>query len=211
MKIQTILEELVNVNYGKREVKDFPNVEKSRKTTNSGSFSTVRQDKDPHLVVKYPYGEGTDGFWKFIEKVVIPNQDSNIFLPKVYNFNVLQKRISEEGYKFKPYLKMERLFQPFEDAERRISREALVDLHQRLFITTEQDLNQMDRMTATEIHEKMAKSLKSKVKDEDLKATLKLIYDFCEKYGYKPDLHEGNIMYRLTPYGPQLVLVDPVF
>jgi hypothetical protein len=216
MRIQKILENLISVNYGKREVKDFPKGYESKKSFSGGSFSSVRNDKDPHLVIKYPYGEGTDGFWKFIEHVVIPNQDSNIFLPKVYNYNILQKRISEEGYSFKPYLKMEKLHTVHDvDHEngihKKISNESLIELYKRLFITTEKDIKEMSWMTASEIHEKIAESLRHKVKDEDLKATLNMIYNFCEKYKYNVDLHPGNIMYRLTPQGPQLVLVDPVY
>jgi hypothetical protein len=49
------------------------------------------------------------------------------------------------------------------------------------------------------------------IKDRNLKSALVIIHNVMKKSDFfEPDIHGGNIMIRGTPYGPQLVLMDPI-
>lgn len=48
------------------------------------------------------------------------------------------------------------------------------------------------------------------IKSKQLNDVIKLIYELTHKIGRIPDIHSGNMMARMSPYGPQLVITDPL-
>jgi hypothetical protein len=48
-----------------------------------------------------------------------------------------------------------------------------------------------------------------KIEDPELMKAIKIVRNLVDQ-GYTDDIHDANIMARRTPYGPQLVMLDPL-
>lgn len=168
-----------------------------------------------------------DGYYQFIEKVKdITDKTQNPYLPQIYNI----ERIQPRG-KSAPYLKVEveKLFPSsslsnkegiavFEKLiNRPVTNQDLDFLHNKIGVHWKTG-EQRPIIWEWAIRNVMQAALSSEsfggweqfvIKDPNLKEALAIVRRLIDS-GYVLDLHDENYMIRRTPYGPQIVLTDPL-
>lgn len=178
----------------------------------SGSFSFVKPDVDPHMIRKYHkrdhYAE-TDGFVLYAEYLASKELwNKNIHFPRVYNTNqdpgygdahdwLIEVLVPWNYVSEKEYQAMFRRYFTGEGVERRmiLDNTALYAVAMSTMISTvcgEYGLNE-----------------DIQVKDEELAEAIRLLTEFADSSSAELDLHKNNIMYRRTSVGMQVVLSDP--
>ena len=202
----------------------------------SGTTATLHSsDEEPGTVHKRVRGRAlfrnmaelqSDPYFQFINMIKQGNRLDNRFFPRIYNIETTQDARGL-GYN----VEMERLerfdmlteeearnignqlfhnfdaMRSFEDAKVRRKRgvpgatkepakafllEAIVDLLELSFS------RQRIRIQP------------SSIKDPEFARAIALIRGLMKKQQLYSDMHEGNVMFRRTPHGPQLVIIDPV-
>ncbi len=170
-----------------------------------------------------------DSYFKYISAIAKSDRiQRNPFFPKIYGVQVLGDKQGNQMYK----VEMERLLD-FDT----LSAEECVMLGERLFFNfagfAKEYVARRKEVVPSQHRDKV--SLKSKgtagfvllkamekcctygesvatyIKDPKLKEAMIILRDLIKKDSdVSPDFHDGNIMVRRGPGGPQLVLTDPV-
>jgi hypothetical protein len=222
MKICDLLEiitpEITKANYS-GELKQSHN---SLNDPNSGAFSVVKPNKkDPHTVNKFHHGPlssvpddngdiVSDGYTLFALWLA-KNKIYNVCLPRIYKI----RKIVDSNGKYIYSYNIEKLHNATD-----IKTDELLDILSNYFSKNEIDyikknsFNNKDIIRYVgKICERYIKGQKTSIINNELIDGLDIISKFVSEYNSKVfiDLeNSGNIMFRLTQYGYQLVITDPV-
>lgn len=209
MKIAEILHEY-DIDYKKASVKRKPKTRDlpGMKELGGGYFSDVYAPAGaPHDVVKINYEVSTkDGYHAFI-KALIDNERArnSIYFPRIRSVRELQAPDADFPYLL---VRMERLL-PL----RALTREEIISLAIRHTDITEEDVERQDDYDIAKLLSDAINPMYHspyKVTDTKLKNAIRWIEEIADKERVFVDLHSDNVMARRTPYGPQLVLSDPL-
>lgn len=173
-----------------------------------GAYAAGTPDpKDPFIYRKksrQPSKLPVDAYYQYL-KFVQPFVDENPFFPRVYNIDI---KTDAQGRQ-KPSYKLEKLMS-LKDADNEMHGgldEVLMDKY----------VANPDDYASMSIGEYVSRAADhfgdyyENIKDEKLKEAIDLINYFIEENpDFLPDLHQGNMMVRFGPGGPQLVFTDPV-
>lgn len=189
----------------------------SRKNVSSkvGAFGRVRASRDSHLIHKTPHVpaqdiQDTDSYSIFIKNIVKDRlAQKNPYFPRVYNVEIVTDPSGYQRYR----VDMEKL-NPIDSA----SDEELVYLFKKMFnidwlperYRNIEHLDRERKIRAFNFALKEGFQNVGYLKDEALKNAfeyLKMMY--TQEFGMVLDLHAGNYMFRRTPMGAQVVIVDP--
>ena len=177
-----------------------------RPDDNYGYYSMVRPDKtDPHMVRKTPFrpfkGQTNDAYFTYI-KYIVDNKiaQENPYAPRVYK---IDKFTDPENGAMKFNIKMEQLVKLS-----KLEPEQLVTIYEKI---TGREV-QEDYVNSYVIADFVDGILTGHhlSTDEQLNDLMKTIWKIKKQYRFSNDLHHGNMMARITPYGPQLVITDPL-
>lgn len=200
---------------------DKPIGDSSRKgEIDSGKYSTVKNDNDPHMIKKSSKRartdlESIDPYWTFIKKLVDSGIASrNPYFPRIYNITSLKGADEKEIRR----AKMEKLL-------------SYADLHDAdvplLKIISERinaNLNDLDDLDVeidpvgayiSIISDKIDNLLRNyginELNDDSLIEAIYFIRNMIKENHFMViDMHTENIMFRRGSYGLQLVITDPV-
>jgi hypothetical protein len=196
------LNEIVNVDTLQEPEGDFSEERfaAGKEELGSGQTARVFKSEDPNTVTRLTYVRGkNDPYLQFIR--LIQKHSDNPYFPRIYDARLYPS--PEHGrYVYRLMLNMERLV-PVRD-ERTI--DAAEGILRRIgVLPPDQDLRKpwLKSLFRDKRQEMIANS-----KDPKFVEALKLLDPLLTKFGV--DLHNKNIMLRLTGAGPQLVLLDPL-
>ena len=175
------------------------------KNPRNGSMGKVHDLDDPHVVRKVPYDPikniENDGYVHYI-KWIVENKiaQHNPFVPRVYKFETYTDKYNRVKYKIN-IEKLTRL-----DL---VDKDVLYGFLENLFgyksefasINPARDISNLMYANAYG---------SPSTNDENLNEVLKFVSKSCQsRRQFSNDIHEGNIMVRMSPY-PQLVITDPI-
>jgi len=198
-------------NLGHKRIKKDPKVQ----SLGTGYFSSVYSHEDtPHDVVKFSrHGieddNETDGFQAFMLALAF-NKDaqSNIYFPK---FRSIRKIEHKGNTSF--IARMEKLVRLMD-----LNIDELEAVCTRMFTEERADLimsqeTHYDRVRS--LSRTVGEAVKHQYKrediiDEEFIKAARWLQDLAKRRKIDIDLHFENMMIRRTPYGPQLVLSDPL-
>ena len=220
MKIDTLLEliqtdvsTLKSDNRFKRE-KDDRIRQRLSYGKKSGYYGRVHDGNDPHTVNKVPFRpevDGADGYHEYIKYIVEHKlYDHNPYVPRIYKFKTIKDGKNNIKYK----IELERLT-PFRDLDKEVVRSIGIKMvGEETF--DDYDINWCRSMgqkhgTHIAVSKALEQIINDKVETEDanLKEICSIIQTLSYEIGADVDVHNGNIMIRMSPY-PQLVIVDPL-
>ena len=171
----------------------------------SGMFSTVKDDRsDPHMVKKYnhrpnrPHRE--EGF-RYFARCIIAEGLENIHFPRVYQMGQIE---DDRGQTVDTY-RMERLVGWHTVTGEEIAASAATIFSSSTPIT---DHARVARLVEQAIRDHNYNRIISKEFEDACKMIVSMGNDNHEA---SYDLHAGNMMYRRTPHGLQLVITDPFY
>lgn len=179
---------------------------RSKDEIGRGQFAKVVPDRnDPHMVTKRstnPMGPEhkvkADGFNQYVRMLKSHDVMDNIHFPKVYS----AKTTTDNTGTHRDTYTIEKLEQ-LENA----SKEEFESLAERCFLRPPLDIDalaeRMDEACTS------AYGRKSYIKMESLFEACEILERLSESADFQLDLHAGNIMFRRTPMGLQLVISDP--
>lgn len=171
-----------------------------------GVFSKVTPDPtDPHMVrkqTKVPIGkqhkDKADGFNAYVKMIIDNHLMDNIHFPKVYKVDNKTDQNGTQRHKYQ----IERLQEITSLSKEEF--EALVETHLlRPVHNAEQLAERIDGACTSEYERNLY------IRMESLKDACETIDMLDDVSDFRLDIHEGNLMVRRTPYGPQLVISDP--
>lgn len=195
-----------------------------------GLYSVVKHDpSDNHMVVKSEKGAyasefmDRNAYYAWV-KTIAPYMKSNPYLPRVY---VVDDRTDARGSK-NPRYKMEKLYSPTE-----LSMDALLGMAEKMqgdgAVDEDAALNVYNTYYHGEFETEEIAFEKFKLwfwkehvvnldflhqarkHDDNLQQAFDLVKSLVSTSDhFTTDMHSGNFMVRLTPYGPQLVFTDPI-
>lgn len=220
MKIYQILEAIVKTDVKPEQTFHGTFYPKQFDKMRPSEFSVVAQSKtDPHMVKKHNHRPmdpdarrrfPVDGFNYYVNQLIDLDVTDNIHFPKIYAV----KKINDQSHQFIHTYDTEKL-----ETLNSMSRDELIKLCIESFGEDEDIETYNDSMLEYIIAGKIAYSLENNdygdIVSDELKEALRIIKQIAKsgiktRYRYKLDIHEGNIMVRRTPYGPQLVINDPI-
>jgi len=165
-----------------------------------------------------------DGYFNYVKEIA--DKTDNPYLPQIYEIRRMQPAGKNKyGESPEPYLLVntEQLYkgEQFKPDElllsiRRMMGRELTKTDYKIFL----ELNHGKKLTTWGLLQVIADALNSYARaksakdsfviaDPQLRQALGIVRKLKKK-GYVVDLHEQNFMFRRTPYGPQLVLTDPL-
>ncbi len=186
-----------------------------------GLYSVVVSDQDqPGTVKKLSYGyRGNgytfesllkDGYFNYVMAMAENNRmDWNPYLPKIYSIKFFESKDNLIAFT----IEMERLF-PIEE----LSNEEIGFIGDKIFEDFSERLERQgsdnwldDLMRYIEAASKgYGHAYGIKIIDSRFRHAMSIISKLRRSNKGGIDIHEGNIMFRRTPYGPQLVISDPL-
>jgi hypothetical protein len=181
-------------------------LDKSDDEIGRGQFSKVMpHPADPHMVRKQtfkPIGPShknkADGFYDYVKILIDNHLMDNIHFPKVYEVDTNTDSTNTKRHQYT----IERL----EDLSK-LSREefeALVETHLLRPARNVEVLAEIIAAACTSEYDR-----RHYIRLDSLKDACTIIQHIDENNDFRADLHEGNMMFRRTPHGFQLVISDP--
>ena len=176
-----------------------------------GKFSRGQSDpKDPFLYKKkshLPVELKDDAYYQYIQAAK-EHMKSNPYFPRVYKIALHQ----DPNGKVKPEYNIEQLHTDLADPEGNIDvshgRDIDAAIAERILYTVPENLNVNG--LAMYLDSVARKQDYSNIRDKKLVQALELINQVVAQGHFQWDLHNENLALRLTPHGPQLVLMDPI-
>lgn len=170
----------------------------------NGSFAYIHHVDDPHEMDRViRTADDYDIGNKWLQYIVDhPELHNNPFVPKVRAVGTKSNGIS--SYQVEP-------LHPFDAIDDNVKR----SLARRYFIDKlDLDNKNLDNLYIDVLDASLVNHMT--IRDPQLKQALSSINDLknqLENQGLyaKRDFHDGNVMWRLTPQGPQLVITDPLW
>lgn len=218
MKILEILNtEIQNRSYrGKfdnvdRTFKKMYGKTKDPRSIDSGNFSYVKKDNDPHMVVKTsrtPLDAEEDGYWVYIDYIIKHKLWENTYFPRVY----INKNIKDSDNNSMRRIKMEKLFK-FSS----INSKELLFLENKVFgsaLEIDPDDSNDKGSHLFEFAKQVSKDIyngvsSSEKKDSNYIEAVTIIGNIMKNKNLALDLHDDNLMIRRSNSGVQLVITDP--
>jgi hypothetical protein len=191
---------------------------KSGKWLGSGAYASVYKTKkvDVGHVAKVSTldylednGHEKDGYYQWINAVL--KAPPNRYLPQVLKAAIHEPKIkSNSRYREHPYMdvKLERLYPVSQ-----LTQEGIDFIANQIFLKQKKGWRINEILFRIHDHIEGAKNKQYRIVDEDLIEALSLIEKITGRNmpdSYDIDLHGENVMIRITPYGPQLVITDPL-
>ena len=184
---------------------DKPNV------LGAGLFSkAVHDKKDSHMVRKsHTAPDAGDGFVPFAEYLAKSGYMDHPNLPKIYEIRDIEDRAGSRVYSYT----IEQLL-PYS----KFSVKALIPIAEKTFkmdAFTEKDLSSSKALTGkfgSILADAVAYGDTRDIIDDNVIVACGVLRNFLKTFDGAAttlDLHSGNLMYRRTPYGLQLVISDP--
>jgi hypothetical protein len=217
------LDEIIQTNTRKERLKttfdksDEYNLEKryTKDQLGSGMSYAAYDTDDPHEIEKRSIHPKTpddpiDGNHLFIRSIVQNKMTGdNLWVPRVYNFNIATDSYGQEHYTFR----LEKLWASYEVEEDEIIElimDAIPEFNWDESMKAHPEVTGAAAMTtrlgfhlSLMVHGGIAAA------NKDLTDVLVLLKKLTQ-VGGRLDLHGGNIMYRRTPVGVQMVINDPI-
>ena len=177
---------------------------KSKNFIDSGNFSMVHQDDDPHMVKKTARGakeSEIDGYWVFVNYVLKNKLWENPYFPRFYKQDT---RVYQGNRKIKD-VTMEKLH-PLT----KISQEEGQFLYRKVF-GEEVDKFDYEDFAARIEDEVSYGKFKGNVSnyDSNYASAVKTLHKMASKHNLGVDIWEENLMVRRGRTGVQLVITDP--
>lgn len=180
----------------------------------TGYYGRVHDGGDPHTVNKVPFRPevaGADGYYEYI-KYLVENKiyDHNPYAPRVYKFKTITDNVNNLKYK----IELEKLT-PFRELDVEVARSIGVRIAgEETFDDFEYEWVQRmgeERGTHIAVSKVLEEIINDRIKspDSNLEEIATIIRNLSYEIGADVDVHNANIMLRLSPY-PQLVIVDPL-
>lgn len=227
-----LLEELINTRTKEYNLKNpIGKIKEPKNVLGKGTASVVFNDKnDPHMVNKKShevnFNKGSEGFsmgrydgFRDYAKFIIDNKlaDKNPWFPRIYemkNFSHTDSGQNVQKYKIEKLIGLQNLTQQEIDF-----------LYKKLFsIETDDDHDYSNKMEDLEIlvnyisigftrgesYLEYARDIT--IEDNTLSQAIDYVMKFKNQYKISlDDWTLDNLMFRRTSYGPQIVIVDPVY
>lgn len=207
--------------YDELKKQEYKSVEKAKEGepgADQGWYSRGYQNpRDPHEFVKtthLPSILQVDAYYLYIRMLAKLQKQGyhNPYFPVVYQVRVSRDPNGNE----RPRYRIENLQSPAA-----YSVEALYGIVEKILMRPDAvvKFRDLSEKTKHSLWADMANVLEdyiinddfSNIKDKKLIKALQIINQIREtNTRFSPDIHGGNIMIRGTPYGPQLVLMDPI-
>lgn len=189
--------------------KKFPNFHNIDIIASGAEGTVFKPKKSPNTIIKKVFlreenGKIISSYLDFID-TIMDHQD-NPYFPKIYKA-VVHKSVGD------PYLilSMEKLH----NMNHPILKDTARQLLSNLFKGGEIDFDSYGRISFINLEDlahslgfDSVESMISASRDPKFKEAYRILKPLLKKYD--DDLHEGNIMVRLTGHGPQLVIIDPL-
>jgi hypothetical protein len=193
---------------------DYNDPDSEDSALDKGHFAYVTPDDDAHLINKinknptYHTNHASDPYYAYIKTVADNNlASSNPYFPRIYEINA--------GPGIKTQYKMEKL-QPYTD----FTNDEFLNIGKKIINNFSENYQKRckfagyDIYVFTAIKQIIEKSLNHNdfrdIKDPYLKQALHLIKNIKIKLDAVYDIKPDNIMIRMSKYGPQLVITDPL-
>lgn len=183
-----------------------------------GLYAAAYKHKNrPGTVLKVGKFHGTpfdDGYLSFVQAVLRNNRSAgNPYLPRIYSVKIYrpETKSGEEPLRGGQYfVEMERLYKM-----RELRPEELMAIGSKIFGSWNDDENEPWQL-ARYLGRAIAgdKMILGDIKDRKLLQALSMIHGIEKRKRHisdiQLDMHEGNIMFRRTNVGAQLVITDPL-
>jgi len=188
------------------------------------TYATPDEPGTAHRIIRSATNLKSDGYFKYVSALAKNDRiTKNPYFPKIYSVNVKEDEKGLARYA----VEMEALLD-FDS----LSAEEMQMLGERMFFNFHSMLKHY-RARMNELGIKDAKltdhktlqftllkgmenlfSYSSKamtyIKDPNLKGAMLILSSLVKKQNTNPDIHDGNLMIRRGPGGPQIVITDPV-
>lgn len=188
----------------------------SKEFDKHGKFSKIKDDPiSPHFVLKLET-KRDDAYWEFVEFLIKNKLFSNPHFPRIYD---VKKYVDDTG-KMARMARIEKLF-PISS----LSNEEVVSILENNFVDFIVTNIKSSALSKSDMVELISGALSDAIdssKHPDKYITNKQLSDavasirhFIRRVnkldGLVSDIHSGNLMVRRTPYGAQIVFIDPVW
>lgn len=168
----------------------------------NGASAIVVQSKSPHQMDNVErLSSGEDGTSAYLQAIAnVPAVHDNPFLPKVRSVRRAEGVMSVVAERLHPYDSKKLFTQPLIQAvwEQITSEPFPTDPAEQMVC--------IDALIETSIF----KGVNKYVHNEQFKQAIEFIRAVRKRFGGYPDIHEGNLMWRMTGTMPQLVITDPL-
>jgi hypothetical protein len=217
------LDEIINTNvqhkeidttFGRTDGYGWEDRDKDDKLGSGLYYAAYDDEDDPHMIKKistqptYP-SDGKDGNEEYIAAIVKHKlSGNNIWVPRVYDFTTIKDANRSKHYEFT----LERLVESGDVMEDEVMG-GIMNAFGPSFEYESKDRSQDARHITDEVGKHIHWMIRTKdisTDNPDLTEAIEVLAEACGKYTSRIDLHWGNIMYRRTPYGAQLVINDPL-
>lgn len=175
----------------------------------SGNFSTVKSDKkDPHMVRKHhhtPTGPGFEDEYVTFINFIIENKIHSPFFPRVYNVKQIADKRKDKVYKYT----LERLnsYNDVSYQELVVLIKRLVDMHIKPTMNKREIIIELGLL----LEDAVKNGNMSAIKDDHLIEAINIFRTYYKMHAPFLDMsNSGNLMFRRTVHGIQLVIADPV-
>jgi hypothetical protein len=219
---------------GKRVFKDYEKAEELGQGSFASAFSSKKDPGTVRKVVSHVIDLEGDAYFSYIKLISKNNRmQSNRFFPRIFDIKVFKTPGDGDTTLYDYGIDMERLWDwnKLTDEDAYIAGKQLYHNFDRLMELDhirgipdsvsgrglpkkrpyKRALLRLLRQTFSK-HIKGKESKLIEIKDPQFKQAVMLIKGMQQKdrHGMFADIHDGNIMFRRTPQGVQLVLADPV-
>lgn len=209
-----IINEIIQTTFGKKpnvKISGLPLIDHGREA------AVYKHPNDPHMVIRvelYPSLPSENGYYHFC-KAIQQAAESNPYLPRVYDIFEVER----DGDKVRFGYVLEKLFMPDRLLHGVLSKKSIYRILEQAFgeKTATEVYTKLEKQNASieQMWEKIGNFINSVIEyptsvDNDQFAEALILIRKLTKSGFYNDMYKGNLMIRLTPAGPQLVLIDPV-
>lgn len=209
-----IINEIIQTTFGKKpnvKISGLPLIDHGREA------AVYKHPNDPHMVIRvelYPSLPSENGYYHFC-KAIQQAAESNPYLPRVYDIFEVER----DGNKIRFGYVLEKLFMPDSLLHGALSKKSIYRILEQAFgeKTATEVYTKLEKQNASieQMWEKIGNFINSVIEyptavDNDQFAEALVLIKKLIKGGFYNDMFKGNLMIRLTPAGPQLVLIDPV-
>lgn len=191
----------------------------------ASTFTTKDEPGTATKIIRSTSNLKSDAYFKYVSALAKNDRISkNPYFPRIYHIKVEKDRSGMSRYK----VEMERLHE-FDS----LSMEEMYMLGEKMFFNfyafakdararMRDDLGvpnakmQSKQTAAFAILKAMERvitygaKVETYIKDPNLKGALLILKSLVKDHDANPDIHDGNIMVRRGPGGPQLVITDPI-
>jgi len=191
MKIKQLLEAF------EPQVGTFPDTSQNREDVGGrGAYASVKGDEDPFMINKYSHPHVEDPGYTTYVKLIVDNKlaQANPHFPRIYEVSNGKWKMEKLPFTLRQY------FEGGDYHENKHNTEVICSMY----------LKNPDNFDFYDFSDP------EQIKLGTYRKALEIIHKFARENNSKPsavwlgdDLHASNIMVRLTPQGPQLVITDP--